>query len=216
MSPDESFETKPIGTGYLGWLLDKKPALRLNEGLEYALSQGIRNIWLSFGDDLSKWCRFVKSKEPRAKVFVIVSNVEEGEPPLVNNYETSRRLAGLAAVDFGADVLIVQGTEAGGHGSSKGMPLLSFLPTMIQALPERRPHLVAAGGIASRSPPGLSGIILKFRASGLSNSCCFGSRRTWRRDGDPLSPYSRIHVWASTKEGCTSRQRQHHRSNHGL
>jgi nitronate monooxygenase len=53
------------------------------------------------------------------------------------------------AVDVGADVVVAQGTEAGGHGmtSHSTMP---FVPTVVDALAKRAPHVsvVAAGGIA--------------------------------------------------------------------
>lgn len=43
----------------------------------------------------------------------------------------------------GADIIVAQATEAGGHGSTK--PLQSLLPEVINALPEV--PIVAAGGL---------------------------------------------------------------------
>jgi nitronate monooxygenase len=103
-----------------------------------------------FGRDLGKWGRKIKAPPDadQVKLFILVSNVEQG----------------LAALEFGADVIIAQGkrfaqimphlqertgSEAGGHGSSKGMPLLTFLPLLISALPPSHPPVLAAGGIAT-------------------------------------------------------------------
>lgn len=139
----------PIGIGFLGWLMDTRPELQLEEGMDLAL-QHVSAIWLSFGRDLGKYARKVKA-QPDVKLFIMVCNVEEA----------------LAAVQLGADVLVAQGeafvimhslaytgkgTEAGGHGSSSGIPLLSFLPMLIEALPStNRPVILAAGGIATGS-----------------------------------------------------------------
>jgi nitronate monooxygenase len=49
------------------------------------------------------------------------------------------------AADRGADILIAQGTEAGGHGVSRG--LITLLPEVVDAVGGKIP-VVAAGGIA--------------------------------------------------------------------
>ena len=48
------------------------------------------------------------------------------------------------AAEAGADVIVAQGTEAGGHGQS--LPLLTLLPLVVEACPAI--PVVAAGGIA--------------------------------------------------------------------
>jgi nitronate monooxygenase len=48
------------------------------------------------------------------------------------------------AMEAGADVIVAQGTEAGGHGQSE--PLLTLLPQIVDACPDI--PIVAAGGIA--------------------------------------------------------------------
>ena len=50
------------------------------------------------------------------------------------------------AVDVGADVIVAQGTEAGGHGARRGRSTLPFVPIVVD-LVEPVPVL-AAGGIA--------------------------------------------------------------------
>jgi len=48
------------------------------------------------------------------------------------------------AQEAGADIIVAQGTEAGGHGMSE--PLFTLLPQVADACPDR--PIVAAGGIA--------------------------------------------------------------------
>src|SRR6202790_2558882 len=50
------------------------------------------------------------------------------------------------AVDVGADVIVAQGTEGGGHGARRGRSTLSFVPIVVDlAAPT---PVLAAGGIA--------------------------------------------------------------------
>jgi nitronate monooxygenase len=53
-----------------------------------------------------------------------------------------------AALDAGADVLVAQGAEAGGHGSNRGT--LALVPAVVDLAGSRVP-VVAAGGIAVRA-----------------------------------------------------------------
>ena len=70
------------------------------------------------------------------------------------------------------DVLVVQGTDAGGHGLAQGASLISLLPEVRDALSSKEyadPVLVAAGGVTeSRSASaalllGASGVVLGTR-----------------------------------------------------
>jgi nitronate monooxygenase len=55
----------------------------------------------------------------------------------------------LHAADVGADVVVAQGTEAGGHGQGV-RSTMPFVPTVVDALAKRAPDVLvlAAGGIA--------------------------------------------------------------------
>jgi nitronate monooxygenase len=64
------------------------------------------------------------------------------------------------AVEAGADVIVAQGTEAGGHGQSE--PLITLLPQVVDACPNTR--IVAAGGIADGR--GLAAVMM-FGAEGV-------------------------------------------------
>ncbi len=51
-----------------------------------------------------------------------------------------------AAVDLGADVIVAQGTEAGGHGARNGRSTLPFVPAVVDLVAPL--PVLAAGGIA--------------------------------------------------------------------
>ena len=89
----------PIGAGFLGWKLEEpgSPHVQL---LEVALENGVRAIWLSFGEDLGRWIEFVRNhdqqtgKSPKTLVFLQVNSVDE---------------ALVAAQSWKVDVLVAQG-----------------------------------------------------------------------------------------------------------
>lgn len=79
----------------------------------------------------------IKSLDQPPKIFVQVGNVESARE----------------AVEDGADVLVVQGVDAGGHQFRRGAGIVSFVPEvklMVQReFPQRNIGVVAAGGIAN-------------------------------------------------------------------
>lgn len=111
----------PFGIGFITWSLAKQPDL-----LDVALAARPRAIMLSFGDPAS----FV----PRIKSSgaLLICQVQD---------EAMAR----QALDAGADVLIAQGTEAGGHGASR--TTLDIVPAIVDLAAGRVP-VVAAGGLA--------------------------------------------------------------------
>lgn len=132
---DQSSGKLPIGAGCLGWALEKgdeKDAYALLDAIIHETSA----IWLSFGRNMPKWTKYVKQKSrPDFKLFILVSSVPQAQE----------------AVELGADALIVQGIEAGGHGDSRSLPLLTILPLVLDVLGEKRPLVIAAGGIVTGS-----------------------------------------------------------------
>jgi hypothetical protein len=89
----------PIGAGFLGWKLDEAGSEQIPL-LELALENGVRAIWLSFGQDLGRWIEFVRNhdqksgKSPNTLVFVQVNSVDQ---------------ALVAAQAWKVDVLVAQG-----------------------------------------------------------------------------------------------------------
>lgn len=86
---------KHIGVGALGWML-AEPGSERPDFLRLAISRGVRDIWLSFGDDLGNWVKFVRNidNSMKVRVWVVVSTLEE-----------ARR----AVEDWKVDILVAQG-----------------------------------------------------------------------------------------------------------
>lgn len=109
-----------FGVGFITWALAKRPSL-----LDLVLDHAPVAVMFSFGD-----CRpFIgRVHESDAKVICQVQNLEDA----------------IRAVDNGADIIVAQGTEAGGHGASRGT--LALVPAVVDAVAPV--PVVAAGGIA--------------------------------------------------------------------
>ncbi|GIJ59164.1 NAD(P)H-dependent flavin oxidoreductase [Virgisporangium aurantiacum] len=111
---------RPWGIGFLTWAIDAG-------AVERALAHRPRAVMLSFGDP-GPYVGLV-----RAAGAVLIIQVTDDEE--------ARR-----AVDLGADVIVAQGTEAGGHGARRGRSTLPFVPVVVDlAAPV---PVLAAGGIA--------------------------------------------------------------------
>ena len=109
-----------IGCGFITWSLAKRP-----EVLERTLAHQPAAIMLSFGD-------------PRP----FAGAIRGAGVRLVCQVQTV--VQAREATEAGADVIVAQGTEAGGHGMSE--PLFTLLPQVVDACPGAL--VVAAGGIA--------------------------------------------------------------------
>jgi nitronate monooxygenase len=109
-----------IGCGFITWSLAKRPGL-----LDGVLARQPAAIMLSFGD-------------PRP----FAAAIHAAGARLICQVQTVAQAR--EAMSAGADVIVAQGTEAGGHGQSE--PLLTLLPQVVDACPDI--PVVAAGGIA--------------------------------------------------------------------
>jgi nitronate monooxygenase len=109
-----------IGVGFITWSLAKEPAL-----LDLALERAPKAIMLSFGD-----------------VGPFASKVKAAGIPLICQIQNLAQAHEVIAE--GADVVIAQGTEAGGHGARRAtLPLVPAVVDIAGGVP-----VVAAGGIA--------------------------------------------------------------------
>lgn len=115
---------QPVGCGFITWSLMNKPEL-----LDLVLDRAPAALMLSFG-----------SPAPFA------ARIREAGVPLLCQVQ-SLALA-REAIDAGAEVIIAQGGEAGGHGGSRAT--LTLVPEVADLLAARSPDtvLVAAGGVA--------------------------------------------------------------------
>lgn len=109
-----------IGIGFITWSLAKQPHL-----LDIALERRPAAVMLSFGE--------VAPFAPRIKA---------AGAKLICQVQTVAQAREAAAA--GADVLVAQGAEAGGHGISRGT--MALVPAVVDALPDL--PVAAAGGIA--------------------------------------------------------------------
>lgn len=109
-----------VGCGFITWALARQPTL-----LDAALAHRPAAVMLSFGDPAPF------APAIRAAGATLICQVQ--------TLDHARE-----AVAAGADLLVVQGTEAGGHGQA--IPLLTLLPLVADAFPDI--PIVAAGGIA--------------------------------------------------------------------
>ncbi|MGH3240507.1 MAG: NAD(P)H-dependent flavin oxidoreductase [Spirillospora sp.] len=111
---------EPWGVGFLSWAVDV-------DAVERALEFGPAAVMLSFGDPGPFADRVRRSG---AVLVVQVTDLDEARQ----------------AVDVGADVIVAQGSEGGGHGARHGRSTLPFVPPVVDlAAPV---PVLAAGGIA--------------------------------------------------------------------
>lgn len=109
-----------IGVGFITWSLAKNPCL-----LDLALERRPAAIMLSFGE-----------------IAPFASKIRQSGAALICQVQTLEQ--GRAAAAQGADILVAQGAEAGGHGVARG--LFPLVPAMVDSAPDA--IVVAAGGIA--------------------------------------------------------------------
>lgn len=131
----------PWGVGFLSW------AIGLG-AVERALEHGPRAVMLSFGDP-----RPFVGLIRQAGVALVIQ---------VTDMDEARQ-----AVDLGADVIVAQGTEAGGHGARHGRSTLPFVPAVAD-LAAPVPVLAAGGivdgrGLAAALSLGAAGALLGTR-----------------------------------------------------
>ncbi|CAN1508434.1 COG2070 Dioxygenases related to 2-nitropropane dioxygenase [Rhabdaerophilaceae bacterium] len=112
------------GCGFITWSLAKQPEL-----LGQVLAHNPAAMMLSFGD-------------PRP----FASTIHSAQVPLICQCQTLQHVQ--EALDAGAVIIVAQGTEAGGHGATRGT--FSFVAEVSDLLAQRAPNvlLLAAGGIA--------------------------------------------------------------------
>jgi nitronate monooxygenase len=113
-----------IGCGFITWAMAGNTAL-----LTQALAHKPVAIMLSFGDPRPH------AAEIKAAGALLICQIQD-------------RKTAREAIDAGADVLVAQGTEAGGHGQRRAT--LTLVPEICDMVAKEAPGtlVVAAGGIA--------------------------------------------------------------------
>lgn len=114
-----------VGCGFITWSLARNPGV-----LYIALARQQAAVMLSFGD-----------------LRPFAERIRDAGVPLtaqVQNLDQARR-----ALDGGADVIVAQGGEAGGHGMS-ARSTFTLVPEVVDLVAVRAPEtmVLAAGGVA--------------------------------------------------------------------
>jgi nitronate monooxygenase len=110
-----------FGVGFITWSMAKQPRI-----LDLALERKPAAVMLSFG-----------SPAP------FVDRIKSAGALLICQVQSAALATEATAA--GADILVAQGTEAGGHGASRG--LITLVPEIVDLVQGGTP-VVAAGGIA--------------------------------------------------------------------
>ena len=111
---------EPVGIGFITWWLERHP-----EQFAAALAHRPRAIMLSFGDP-APWIG--RARDAGATVLCQVQSLADAR----------------AAAAAGAELIVAQGSEAGGHGARRGT--LGLVPAVADAVAPL--PTLAAGGIA--------------------------------------------------------------------
>ncbi|MGY4237054.1 nitronate monooxygenase [Bradyrhizobium sp. USDA 4449] len=155
----------PFGIGFITWSLAKQPDL-----LDIALDARPQAVMLSFGDP-APFAPRIKASGAR----------------LICQVQTEAMAK--QALDAGAEILIAQGTEAGGHGASR--TTVGIVPDIVDLAAGRVPVVAAGGiadgrGLAAMMMLGASGVLIgtRFYASVEANGAEGAKQRIRTADGN--------------------------------
>ena len=177
----------PFGVGFITWSLAKQPEL-----LDVALNARPRAIMLSFGDPKPFASRI------KAAGALLICQVQSED-------------MAQAALDAGADILVAQGTEAGGHGASR--TTIDIVPAIIDLAAGRVPVVAAGGigdgrGLAAMMTLGAAGVLLgtRFYASQEADGAEEAKKRICAATGGSTTrgiifDLSRNNVWPAPFNG---------------
>ncbi|MGI5455196.1 nitronate monooxygenase [Streptomyces sp. CA-249302] len=149
---------RPWGVGFLTWATEVAAVERVLEHRPDA-------VMLSFGDPTPYVERIrAAAGTSYTKVILQVTDLDEARQ----------------ALDLGADVIVAQGTESGGHGARRGMSTLPFVPLVVDLVASASasvpvPVLAAGGvgdgrGVAAALALGAAGALLGTRFQATSES----------------------------------------------
>jgi nitronate monooxygenase len=153
---DEQFDAagnEKVGAGFITWSLANRPQL-----LDRVLDHGTDPIFLSFGDPAP----FIpKIRSAGRRLILQVCSLAEARD----------------AARLGADVIVAQGSEAGGHGAAR-RALFTLLPEVVDAV--RPIPVLAAGGVSDGR--GLAAALMLGAEGALVGTRLFASREALGSD----------------------------------
>ncbi|KAH7174933.1 2-nitropropane dioxygenase [Fusarium flagelliforme] len=150
---DEISKVLPVGVGIIAFGGSSKAWIQVFAKYRPAM------VWISFGtsDEFKSWTENIRAVSPDTKVWIQVGSV-------------NATLETVAACT--PDALVLQGTDAGGHGHKHGASIITLIPEVSDALHEKglsNIPIIAAGGImdkrgvAAAVALGASGIVMGTR-----------------------------------------------------
>lgn len=145
-----------FGVGFISWSLAQQPQL-----LDIALAAKPGAVWLSFGD-----------------VAPFAARIKASGALMVCQVQTEAMAR--EALDQGADVLVAQGAEAGGHGVSRGS--MALVPALVDLAGPEVPVVAAGGiadgrGIAAALALGASGVVMGTRFYATTEAAGFAAAK---------------------------------------
>jgi nitronate monooxygenase len=127
----------PVGFGIQTWKGDLGVTVKILRGV--AQSHPPCAMWLFAprhgNEEINAWSREIRAASPRTRIWIQVASANDA-------------FACAHSADT-PDVLVVQGTDAGGHSRVKGASILTLVPEVSDALASTysRVPIIAAGGI---------------------------------------------------------------------
>lgn len=143
----------PVGVAFLLWRDDLDTAISIIKRHNPCAT------WLYAPEQrqhLHEWTSRIRAASPQTQIWAQIGTVDEAKSMLSKSITP--------------DVLVVQGSESGGHGRAKdGMGLISLLPEVVDAMAQSNVPVFAAGGIvddrgvAASLCLGASGVVMGTR-----------------------------------------------------
>ncbi|MDB5414609.1 MAG: 2-nitropropane dioxygenase [Rubritepida sp.] len=176
-----------FGIGFITWSMAKQPRL-----MDIAIAAKPDALWLSFGDP-SPFAE--RARAAGIKVICQVQTVEMARD----------------AVAKGADIVVAQGSEAGGHGGSRGT--FALVPAVVDAVGDKAVVVASGGvadgrGLAAAMMLGAEGVVLgsRFFASQEAAADDSAKQRITEASGDDtvrsiIFDISRKNIWPAPFTG---------------
>ncbi|GFP52840.1 nitronate monooxygenase [Trichoderma asperellum] len=135
----------PVGVSFILWKDDLETAISVLKKSKPCAA------WLYAPEQrqhVDEWTHGIRTASPQTQIWIQIGTVDEAK--------------GLLSNSIKPDVVVVQGSESGGHGRAKdGMGLMSLLPEVVDVMADTEIPIFAAGGIAD--------------ARGVAASLCLGA-----------------------------------------
>jgi nitronate monooxygenase len=129
-------EVLPIGVGFLMF----QPENFLQGIIPVLQEHRPAAVWLFAAKDGERYAQYIPTLRAEGKSWGLKIFVQLGSVT-----------AAKEALEDGADILVVQGTDAGGHQFALGAGLMALLPEVVDmvnaSFPESKVAIIAAGGI---------------------------------------------------------------------